>query len=117
MLCRTPRKESRLDLLRRVAGGGGTFASEDGGKVVLPKSNLNDISNQADDLLETMEDRPTVPDHRLLARLVLIREEAQSMMGGGILEERNDRGLSTFVSKLVALKPGPIVREKILNVM
>lgn len=124
MLCRTPRKESRLDLLRRVAGGGGTFASEDGGKVVLPKANLNDIANQADDLLETMEDRPTVPDRRLLARLVLIREEARSMMGGGILDERNDRGLSTlpdaevaFVSKLVALKPGPIVREKILNVM
>lgn len=124
MLCRTPRKESRQDLLRRVAGGGGTFASEDGGKVVLPKANLNDIANQADDLLETMEDRPTVPDRRLLARLVLIREEARSMMGGGILDERNDRGLSTLpdaevalVSKLVALKPGPVVREKILNVM
>lgn len=124
MLCRTPRKESRQDLLRRVAGGGGTFPSEDGGQVVLPKANLNDIANQADDLLEAMEDRPTVPDRRLLARLVLIREEARSMMGGGILDERNDRGLSTlpdaevaFVSELVALKPGPIVREKIQNVM
>lgn len=124
MLCRTPRKESRQDLLRRVAGGGGTFPSEDGGQVVLPKANLNDIANQADDLLEAMEDRSTVPDRRLLARLVLIREEARSMMGGGILDERNDRGLSTlpdaevaFVSELVALKPGPIVREKIQNVM
>ncbi|KAH9322875.1 hypothetical protein KI387_017514, partial [Taxus chinensis] len=52
MLCRTPRKESRLDLLRRVAGGGGKFDCEDGGKIVLPKANLDDIANQADDLLE-----------------------------------------------------------------
>lgn len=43
-----------------------------------------------------MESRPTVPDRKLLARLVLIREEARSMMGGGILDERNDRGLSTL---------------------
>ncbi|GLJ31738.1 hypothetical protein SUGI_0638350 [Cryptomeria japonica] len=124
MLCRTPRKESRLELLRRVAGGGGTFDYETGGKVVLPKANLNDIANQADDLLETMEEKQAVPDRRLLARLVLVREEARSMMGGGILDERNHRGLSTlpqaevtFVSKLLALSPGPAVREKIKNVM
>ncbi|PKU59510.1 hypothetical protein MA16_Dca028032 [Dendrobium catenatum] len=43
-----------------------------------------------------MEARPTVPDRKLLARLVLIREEARNMMGGGILDERNDRGLSTL---------------------
>ncbi|XP_057843400.1 uncharacterized protein LOC131052791 [Cryptomeria japonica] len=96
MLCRTPRKESRLELLRRVAGGGGTFDYETGGKVVLPKANLNDIANQADDLLETMEEKQAVPDRRLLARLVLVREEARSMMGGGILDERNHRGLSTL---------------------
>lgn len=47
-------------------------------------------------LLQTMEARPTVPDRKLLARLVLIREEARNMMGGGILDERNDRGLSTL---------------------
>lgn len=37
-----------------------------------------------------------VPDRKLLARLVLIREEARNMMGGGILDERNDRGLNTL---------------------
>lgn len=37
-----------------------------------------------------------VPDRKLLARLVLIREEARNMMGGGILDERNDRGFSTL---------------------
>lgn len=43
-----------------------------------------------------METRPAVPDRKLLARLVLIREEARNMMGGGILDERNDRGFSTL---------------------
>ncbi|GFP91178.1 hypothetical protein PHJA_001261800 [Phtheirospermum japonicum] len=52
LLCRTPQKESRHELLRRVAAGGGVFQSKDGTKVHLPGSNLNDIANQADDLLE-----------------------------------------------------------------
>lgn len=43
-----------------------------------------------------MESRPTLPDRKLLARLVLVREEARNMMGGGLLDERNDRGLSTL---------------------
>lgn len=46
--------------------------------------------------LQTMETRPVVPDRKLLARLVLIREEARDMMGGGILDERNNRGLYTL---------------------
>lgn len=46
--------------------------------------------------MQTMETRPTIPDRKLLARLVLIREEARGMMGGGILDERNDRGLNTL---------------------
>lgn len=46
--------------------------------------------------MQTMETRPVVPDRKLLARLVLIREEARNMMGGGILDERNERGLSTL---------------------
>lgn len=124
LLCRTPKKESRQELLRRVAAGGGAFQSENGTKVHLPGANLNDIANQADDLLETMECRTEVPDRKLLARLVLIREEARNMMGGGLLDERNDRGLNTlpesevnFVTKLVALKPGKTVREMIKNVM
>ncbi|KAG8642021.1 protein PEP-RELATED DEVELOPMENT ARRESTED 1, chloroplastic [Manihot esculenta] len=124
LLCRTPGKESRHELLRRVAAGGGAFESKNGTKVHLPGANLNDIANQADDLLETMETRPVVPDRKLLARLVLIREEARNMMGGGLLDERNDRGFSTlpesevnFLTKLVALKPGKTVREMIKNVM
>ncbi|KAF6165462.1 hypothetical protein GIB67_028021 [Kingdonia uniflora] len=124
LLCRTPLKESRQELLRRVAAGGGTFRSEKGAKVQLPGANLNDIANQADDLLETMESKPTVPDRKLLARLVLIREEARNMMGGGILDERNNRGLTTlpeaevnFLTKLVALRPSETVKEMIKNVM
>ncbi|CAN6462663.1 unnamed protein product [Victoria cruziana] len=96
ILCRTPLKESRHELLCRAAAGGGAFKSDKGTKVQLPGANLNDIANQADDLLETMEIRQKIPDRKLLARLVLIREEARSMMGGGILDERNDRGLTTL---------------------
>lgn len=124
LLCRTPQKESRHELLRRVAAGGGVFQSENGTKVHLPGANLNDIANQADDILETMESRPVVPDRKLLARLVLIREEARNMMGGGILDERNDRGLNilpesevNFLTKLVSLRPGKTVRDMIKNVM
>ncbi|KAG8388863.1 hypothetical protein BUALT_Bualt02G0169200 [Buddleja alternifolia] len=124
LLCRTPQKDSRHELMRRVAAGGGVFQSEDGTKVHLPGANLNDIANQADDLLETMESRPVIPDRKLLARLVLIREEARNMMGGGILDERNDRGLNTlpesevnFLTKLVALRPGRTVRSMIKSVM
>ncbi|XP_037496076.1 protein PEP-RELATED DEVELOPMENT ARRESTED 1, chloroplastic isoform X2 [Jatropha curcas] len=119
LLCRTPQKESRHELLRRVAAGGGAFESKNGTKVHIPGANLNDIANQADDILETMETRPVIPDRKLLARLVLIREEARNMMGGGILDERNDRGLMqvNFLTKLVALKPGKTVEEMIKNVM
>lgn len=124
LLCRTPKKESRHELLRRVAAGGGAFESENGTKLHIPGANLNDIANQADDLLETMETRPAIPDRKLLARLVLIREEARNMMGGGILDERNDRGFTTlpesevnFLAKLVALKPGKTVQQMIQNVM
>lgn len=46
--------------------------------------------------MQTMENRKTIPDRKLLSRLVLIREEARNMMGGGILDERNDRGLRTM---------------------
>ncbi|XP_033129731.1 protein PEP-RELATED DEVELOPMENT ARRESTED 1, chloroplastic isoform X2 [Brassica rapa] len=86
-----------------------------------------------------METRPVVPDRILLARLV-----SRNMMGGGILDERNDRGFSTlpesevlllcpshhvyelaalslkqvnFLTKLVALKPGKSVQQMTQNVM
>ncbi|KAF5195755.1 Pep-related development arrested 1 protein, partial [Thalictrum thalictroides] len=45
--------ESRHELLRLVAAGGGIFESEKGTKVQLPAANLNEIANQADDLLKT----------------------------------------------------------------
>ncbi|MED6133691.1 hypothetical protein PIB30_030452 [Stylosanthes scabra] len=44
-----------------------------------------------------METRPVVPDQKHLARLVFIREEAQDMMGGGILDERNNCELYTLL--------------------
>lgn len=124
LLCQTEKKESRHELLRRVAAGGGVFENDKGLKVQIPGANLNDIANQADDLLETMETRSKVPDRKLLARLVIVREEARNMMGGGLLDERNDRGLNTlpqaevnFLSKLVALKPGKAVETMIRDVM
>ncbi|CAN7101824.1 unnamed protein product [Brassica rapa subsp. narinosa] len=131
--------QERQELLRRVAAGGGAFESKDGNKLHLPGGNLNDIANQAGNLLETMETRPVVPDRILLARLV-----SRNMMGGGILDERNDRGFSTlpesevlllcpshhvyelaalslkqvnFLTKLVALKPGKSVQQMTQNVM
>lgn len=53
--------------------------------------------------LQTMESRPAIPDRKLLARLVLVREEARNLMGGGILDERNDRGLNTLPEAEVCL--------------
>ncbi|KAL6592961.1 hypothetical protein ACP70R_049257 [Stipagrostis hirtigluma subsp. patula] len=124
LLCQTEKKESRHELLRRVAAGGGVFKNDKGLKCQIPGANLNDIANQADDLLESMESRDTIPDRKLLARLVIVREEARNMMGGGLLDERNDRGLTTlpeaevnFLSKLVALKPGKTLERMIRDVM
>lgn len=54
LLCRTPQKESRHELLRRVAAGGGVFEGKNDTKVHIPGANLNDIANQADDLLEVL---------------------------------------------------------------
>ncbi|XP_062187289.1 protein PEP-RELATED DEVELOPMENT ARRESTED 1 homolog, chloroplastic-like isoform X1 [Phragmites australis] len=124
LLCQTEKKESRHELLRRVAAGGGVFKNDKGLKCQIPGANLNDIANQADDLVESMESRDTIPDRKLLARLVIVREEARNMMGGGLLDERNDRGLTTlpeaevnFLSKLVALKPGKALERMIMDVM
>ena len=52
MLCRTPTKEKRYEILRRSAGGGGVFDTESGGKLTIPRANLNDIATQADNLLQ-----------------------------------------------------------------
>lgn len=58
-----------------------------------------------------MENRAVIPDRKLLARLVLIREEARGMMGGGILDERNDRGFSTLPESEVHLTPSIYEQE------
>lgn len=58
LLCRTPQKESRHELLRRVAAGGGVFEGGKGTKVHIPGANLNDIANQADDILEVVTKNP-----------------------------------------------------------
>lgn len=58
-------------MLRRVAAGGGVFKGENDLKVHIPGANLNDIANQADDLLEVfielqaLDDLP-VPSYSLL---------------------------------------------------
>ncbi|KAJ7543271.1 hypothetical protein O6H91_09G031500 [Diphasiastrum complanatum] len=125
MLCTTSSKEHRQTILRNSAGGGGTFGTESGGKLLIPGANLNEIANQADDILATIEEKPIIKDRQLLAKLVLIREEARSMMGGGLLDDRNDnRGLKNlpepevnFLSTLAAMRPGSSLRERITNVM
>lgn len=50
-LCTTPDKDARQEILRRCAGGGGTFKTVGGGDIVLPEANLNEIANQADDIV------------------------------------------------------------------
>jgi hypothetical protein len=50
-LCVTPDKDARQEILRRCAGGGGTFKTERGDDMKLPGANLQDIANQADDLV------------------------------------------------------------------
>lgn len=55
--------------------------------------------------MQNMESKPTILDRKLLARLVLVREEARNMMGGGLLDERNNRGLSTLPEAEVFLPP------------
>uniref|UniRef100_A0A0E0MF20 Protein PEP-RELATED DEVELOPMENT ARRESTED 1, chloroplastic n=1 Tax=Oryza punctata TaxID=4537 RepID=A0A0E0MF20_ORYPU len=52
LLCQTEKKDSRHELLRRVAAGGGVFKNDKGLKCQIPGANLNDIASQADDLLE-----------------------------------------------------------------
>lgn len=37
-----------------MAAGGGEFKSENGTKIHIPGANLNEIANQADDLLEVI---------------------------------------------------------------
>lgn len=47
-------------MLRRVAAGGGSFKGENDLKVHIPGANLNDIANQADDLLEVLVETSSI---------------------------------------------------------
>ncbi|KAL3689144.1 hypothetical protein R1sor_015453 [Riccia sorocarpa] len=124
-LCTTPDKDARQEVLRRCAGGGGTFKTVGGADLKLPAVNLNDIANQADDIITSMEEKPLLQDRRLLAKLILVREEARSLLSGGVLDERSDnKGFKnlpftevTYLSTLMGLRPGPLLRQRIENVM
>eukprot|EP00897_Mesotaenium_endlicherianum_P006949 jgi/Mesen1/6282/ME000324S05329 len=125
MLVSTKLKEDRKDVLCRAAAGGAELPLEGGGTTLVPYSKLDDIIAQADTLIESLEEKPRVADRRLLARLVLAREEARALMGGGLQDERNNtRGLKAlsepevkFLSSLMSMKPGPLLRERLKEVM
>eukprot|EP00850_Spirogloea_muscicola_P004147 SM000017S02887 [mRNA] locus=s17:887138:900859:+ [translate_table: standard] len=125
LLCRTKDKEERREVLCRAAGGGGVFDAVGGGKFEIPAAKLGDVAAQADDVVSSMEERQAVPDRRLLARLVLVREEARSLAAGGHLDPRNDtRGLQSlaqpevdFLAKVVGMRPGPALRTQLQRVM
>jgi hypothetical protein len=51
MLCGTPEKDAYQEIVWQCTGGGGTFAKTGGWKIALPGTNLNDVSDQADDLV------------------------------------------------------------------
>lgn len=58
-----------------------------------------------------MEENLPIRDRRLLARLVLAREEARGMMSGGFLDPRNDvRGLQNLPEAEVR-PAGPVAAE------
>ncbi|KAI5064088.1 hypothetical protein GOP47_0020758 [Adiantum capillus-veneris] len=112
--------------MSKSAGGGGVFDTESGGKLTIPFSNLVNISTQADNVLASMEEKPRIKDRRLLEKLVIIRDEARGMLGGGLLDERNDnRGFKTLPgnvsidmqSSIVSVRPGPVLRQRIADVM
>lgn len=54
ILCRTKNKDARQEVLRRCAGGGGTFDQTGGSKLTLPAANLNDIAKQANDIISVL---------------------------------------------------------------
>ncbi|CAI5966176.1 unnamed protein product, partial [Closterium sp. NIES-64] len=74
---------------------------------------------------QSMEEQLPIQDRRLLARLLLAREEARSLMSGGIQDPRNDvRRLKNvpeaevrLISTLVAMKSPDMLRKRILDVM
>lgn len=125
ILCRTSDKDARQEVLRRCAGGGGTFDQVGGGKVELPAVNLKEVGDQADEIIATMEEKAKVEDRRLLARLVLVREEARSLLSGGLQDERIEKNKLrnlpepevNFLTQIIAMKPGPELHKKMARVL
>lgn len=125
ILCRTPDRDARQEVLRRCAGGGGTFDQVGGGKIELPAVNLSEVGDQADEIILTMEEKAKVEDRRLLARLVLVREEARSLLSGGVedsrIEKNKLRNLPepevNFLTRIIGLKPGPDLHKLLARVL
>ncbi|CAI5517770.1 unnamed protein product [Closterium sp. Naga37s-1] len=138
LLVATSDKNRRRDIITRALAGGGKLPAEasPGGnmggiggmeppEVHVPGARLEEIISQADDLVASMEEQLPIQDRRLLARLLLAREEARSLMSGGIQDPRNDvRRLKNvpeaevqFISTLVAMKSPDMLRKRILDVM
>ncbi|CAI6010450.1 unnamed protein product [Closterium sp. NIES-65] len=138
LLVATSDKNRRRDIITRALAGGGKLPAEasPGGnmggiggmeppEVHVPGARLEEIISQADDLVASMEEQLPIQDRRLLARLLLAREEARSLMSGGIQDPRNDvRRLKNvpeaevrLISTLVAMKSPDMLRKRILDVM
>ncbi|CAI5481673.1 unnamed protein product [Closterium sp. Yama58-4] len=118
---------AQADDLVAVSGAGnmGGIGGMEPPEVHVPGARLEEIIAQADDLVASMEEQLPIQDRRLLARLLLAREEARSLMSGGIQDPRNDvRRLKNvpeaevrFISTLVALRSPELLRKRILDVM
>ncbi|GAQ86095.1 hypothetical protein KFL_002700140 [Klebsormidium nitens] len=129
LLTRVPLKEVRKDLICLAAAGGGQYTGgeyetrED--KLLVPAARIENVLRQTDDMVYDMEERAQVADRRLLARLVLIREELRAMMAGGIHDPRaNTRVLGNlpqkeveFLSALAAMRPGEQMSARIAKVL
>ncbi|GJP83050.1 hypothetical protein CLOP_g13257 [Closterium sp. NIES-67] len=136
LLVATSDKNRRRDIITRALAGGGKLPGEasPGGmgsmdmgpqEVHVPGANLDEIIAQSDDLVASLEEELPIRDRRLLARLLLAREEARSLMAGGIQDPRNDvRRLKNvpetevrFISTLVAIKAPDALKKRIFDVM
>ncbi|CAI5532024.1 unnamed protein product, partial [Closterium sp. Naga37s-1] len=138
LLVATSDKNRRRDIITRALAGGGKLPAEasPGGnmggmggmeppEVHVPGARLEEIIAQADDLVASMEEQLPIQDRRLLARLLLAREEARTLMAGGVQDPRNDvRRLKNvpeaevrFISTLVAMRSPDALKKRILDVM
>ncbi|GJP59298.1 hypothetical protein CLOP_g10234 [Closterium sp. NIES-67] len=117
------------------AGAGGSTGQPDpdgwrellrgGEDVAQVMSDMANILDEISGLEGRDEEELPIRDRRLLARLLLAREEARSLMAGGIQDPRNDvRRLKNvpetevrFISTLVAIKAPDALKKRIFDVM